>query len=135
MMLANDLKTYYDEVRRYLDCPKREQNRLLSRVNRQVIELQANNPNLDYDGIINFLEEPQDLAHLLMQDVNPDALNTYKKLLHLKKNLFITFIVAIISLSFIYVYFSVSYRVDPKITEEKTIYIEDDTSSTNDNQP
>lgn len=22
MMLANDLKTYYDEVRRYLDCPK-----------------------------------------------------------------------------------------------------------------
>ena len=88
MMLANDLKTYYDEVRRYLDCPKREQNRLLSRVNRQVIELQANNPNLDYDGIINFLGEPQDLAHLLMQDVNPDALNTYKKLLHLKKNLF-----------------------------------------------
>ena len=70
-----------------------------------------------------------------MQDVNPDALNTYKKLLHLKKNLFIPFIVAIISLSFIYVYFSVSYRVDPKITEEKTIYIEDDTSSTNDNQP
>lgn len=25
MMLANDLKTYYDEVRRYLDCPKDEQ--------------------------------------------------------------------------------------------------------------
>lgn len=29
MMLANDLKTYYDEVRRYLDCPKDEQDRLL----------------------------------------------------------------------------------------------------------
>lgn len=28
MMLANDLKTYYDEVRRYLDCPKDEQDRL-----------------------------------------------------------------------------------------------------------
>lgn len=26
MMLANDLKTYYDEVRRYLDCPKDEQD-------------------------------------------------------------------------------------------------------------
>ena len=32
MMLANDLKTYYDEVRRYLDCPKDEQDRLLLRL-------------------------------------------------------------------------------------------------------
>lgn len=39
MMLANDLKTYYDEVRRYLDCPKDEQDRLLLSVNKQVIEL------------------------------------------------------------------------------------------------
>ena len=51
MMLANDLKTYYDEVRRYLDCPKDEQDRLLLSVNKQVIELQVDNPNLDYDGI------------------------------------------------------------------------------------
>ena len=34
MMLANDLKTYYDEVRRYLDCPKDEQDRLLLSVNK-----------------------------------------------------------------------------------------------------
>lgn len=45
MMLANDLKTYYDEVRRYLDCPKDEQDRLLLSVNKQVIELQVDNPN------------------------------------------------------------------------------------------
>ena len=38
MMLANDLKTYYDEVRRYLDCPKDEQDRLLLSVNKQVVE-------------------------------------------------------------------------------------------------
>lgn len=44
MMLANDLKTYYDEVRRYLDCPKDEQDRLLLSVNKQVIELQVDNP-------------------------------------------------------------------------------------------
>lgn len=36
MMLANDLKTYYDEVRRYLDCPKDEQDRLLLSVNKFV---------------------------------------------------------------------------------------------------
>lgn len=40
MMLAADLTTYYNRVRRHLDCPKDEQNRLLLGVNKQVIELQ-----------------------------------------------------------------------------------------------
>lgn len=66
MMLANDLKTYYDEVRRYLDCPKDEQDRLLLSVNKQVIELQVDNPNLDYDGIVEFLGEPESLAASLI---------------------------------------------------------------------
>lgn len=45
MMLAADLTTYYNRVRRHLDCPKDEQNRLLLGVNKQVIELQADAPN------------------------------------------------------------------------------------------
>ena len=51
MMLANDLKTYYDEVRRYLDCPKDEQDRLLLSVNKQVIELQVDNPIMRLDAV------------------------------------------------------------------------------------
>lgn len=73
MMLANDLKTYYDEVRRYLDCPKDEQDRLLLSVNKQVIELQVDNPNLDYDGIVEFLGEPESLAASLMERLSPDV--------------------------------------------------------------
>ena len=73
MMLANDLKTYYDEVRRYLDCPKDEQDRLLLSVNKQVIELQVDNPNLDYDGIVEFLGEPESLAASLMERLSPIA--------------------------------------------------------------
>ena len=61
MMLAADLTTYYNRVRRHLDCPKDEQNRLLLGVNKQVIELQADAPNLDYDGIVEFLGEPESL--------------------------------------------------------------------------
>lgn len=38
MMLAADLTTYYNRVRRHLDCPKDEQNRLLLGVNKQVIK-------------------------------------------------------------------------------------------------
>lgn len=76
MMLANDLKTYYDEVRRYLDCPKDEQDRLLLSVNKQVIELQVDNPNLDYDGIVEFLGEPESLAASLMERLSPSEKNT-----------------------------------------------------------
>lgn len=74
MMLANDLKTYYDEVRRYLDCPKDEQDRLLLSVNKQVIELQVDNPNLDYDGIVEFLGEPESLAASLIECLSPDVI-------------------------------------------------------------
>lgn len=79
MMLANDLKTYYDEVRRYLDCPKDEQDRLLLSVNKQVIELQVDNPNLDYDRIVEFLGEPESLAASLMERLSPDVVQKFKK--------------------------------------------------------
>lgn len=79
MMLANDLKTYYDEVRRYLDCPKDEQDRLLLSVNKQVIELQVDNPNLDYDGIVEFLGEPESLTASLMERLSPDVVQKFKK--------------------------------------------------------
>lgn len=78
-MLANDLKTYYDEVRRYLDCPKDEQDRLLLSVNKQVIELQVDNPNLDYDGIVEFLGEPESLAASLIECLSPDVIQVYHK--------------------------------------------------------
>lgn len=79
MMLANDLKTYYDEVRRYLDRPKDEQDRLLLSVNKQVIELQVDNPNLDYDGIVEFLGEPESLAASLIECLSPDVIQVYHK--------------------------------------------------------
>lgn len=110
MMLANDLKTYYDEVRRYLDCPKDEQDRLLLSVNKQVIELQVDNPNLDYDGIVEFLGEPESLAASLMERLSPDVVQKFKKK---KRRLRLSIIacvavvvVALSTLSFIHQLFS-----------------------------
>ena len=82
MMLAADLTTYYNRVRRHLDCPKDEQNRLLLGVNKQVIELQADAPNLDYDGIVEFLGEPESLANSLMDDIDPEVILSYQKRKH-----------------------------------------------------
>ena len=81
MMLAADLTTYYNRVRRHLDCPKDEQNRLLLGVNKQVIELQADAPNLDYDGIVEFLGEPESLANSLMDDIDPEVICCFNRCL------------------------------------------------------
>lgn len=48
-------------------------------VNKQVIELQVDNPNLDYDGIVEFLGEPESLAASLMERLSPDVVQKFKK--------------------------------------------------------
>lgn len=116
MMLANDLKTYYDEVRRYLDCPKDEQDRLLLSVNKQVIELQVDNPNLDYDGIVEFLGEPESLAASLMERLSPDVIQKFRK------RICIAAIVIVLSTVLIYTT-SIQFKSD--LTEENTIIIDD----------
>lgn len=101
MMLAADLTTYYNRVRRHLDCPKDEQNRLLLGVNKQVIELQADAPNLDYDGIVEFLGEPESLANSLMDDIDPEVIKR-KHRLHIARIVSVVALIAVLSTSFLY---------------------------------
>ena len=121
MMLANDLKTYYDEVRRYLDCPKDEQDRLLLSVNKQVIELQVDNPNLDYDGIVEFLGEPESLAASLMERLSPDVIQKFRKR---KRHLRMSAIVCIAAIVTVLIY-TTSIQFKSDLTEENTIIIDD----------
>lgn len=114
MMLANDLKTYYDEVRRYLDCPKDEQDRLLLSVNKQVIELQVDNPNLDYDGIVEFLGEPESLAASLMERLSPDVIQKFRKRKrHLRMSAIVCIAAIVIVLSTVLIYTtSIQFKSD-----------------------
>ena len=125
MMLANDLKTYYDEVRRYLDCPKDEQDRLLLSVNKQVIELQVDNPNLDYDGIVEFLGEPESLAASLMERLSPDVIQKFRmRKRHLRMSAIVCIAAIVIVLSTVLIY-TTSIQFKSDLTEENTIIIDD----------
>ena len=123
MMLANDLKTYYDEVRRYLDCPKDEQDRLLLSVNKQVIELQVDNPNLDYDGIVEFLGEPESLAASLMERLSPDVIQKFRKRKRMisTKKVFST----VLALVLVFCAFPFSQAQAVEETSEPIVIIED----------
>lgn len=50
-MLAVPLTDYYEEVRRYLTCPEEVKDDLIYDVNRKVMDLNADRPDLDYNGI------------------------------------------------------------------------------------
>lgn len=125
MMLANDLKTYYDEVRRYLDCPKDEQDRLLLSVNKQVIELQVDNPNLDYDGIVEFLGEPESLAASLMERLSPDVVQKFKKKKRrLRLSIIACVAVVVVALSTLTIY-TTTRQSNVHITEENYTFVDD----------
>ena len=49
-MLAVPLTDYYEEVRRYLTCPEEVKDDLIYDVNRKVMDLNADRPDLDYRG-------------------------------------------------------------------------------------
>lgn len=111
MMLANDLKTYYDEVRRYLDCPKDEQDRLLLSVNKQVIE---------------FLGEPESLAASLMERLSPDVVQKFKKKKRrLRLSIIACVAVVVVALSTLVIYTS-TIQSGVKISEKNTIVIDKD---------
>lgn len=71
-MLAVPLTDYYEEVRRYLTCPEEVKDDLIYDVNRKVMDLNADRPDLDYDDVVDFLGEPENLAQSLMDNLDPD---------------------------------------------------------------
>ena len=72
-MLAVPLTDYYEEVRRYLTCPEEVKDDLIYDVNRKVMDLNADRPDLDYNGILEFLRDPEDLANSLMEQLPPEV--------------------------------------------------------------
>ncbi len=64
-MLAVPLTDYYEEVRRYLTCPEEVKDDLIYDVNRKVMDLNADRPDLDYNGILEFLRGSRRLGQLL----------------------------------------------------------------------
>lgn len=69
-MLAVPLTDYYEEVRRYLTCPEEVKDDLIYDVNRKVMDLNADRPDLDYDDVVDFLGEPENLAQSLSEKIS-----------------------------------------------------------------
>lgn len=77
-MLAVPLTDYYEEVRRYLTCPEEVKDDLIYDVIRKVMDLNADRPDLDYDDVVDFLGDPEDLAQSLLDNIEEEAILAYQ---------------------------------------------------------
>lgn len=99
---------------------------VLLSVNKQVIELQVDNPNLDYDGIVEFLGEPESLAASLMERLSPDVVQKFKKKKRrLRLSIIACVAVVVVALSTLVIYTS-TIQSGVKISEKNTIVIDKD---------
>lgn len=122
-MLATELSNYYAEVKKHLDCPQQEKERLLCEANRLLLELQADDPFLDYDKIAGFFGEPKEFADFLMQSVDEAVIASYERKRAIRKYLKIALLVFLAAAVTWYVYYTLSFRTDPKITETRTFVV------------
>lgn len=121
-MLAVPLTDYYEEVRRYLTCPEEVKDDLIYDVNRKVMDLNADRPDLDYNGILEFLGDPEDLANSLMEQMSDEVIQKYeKKKKRIRTGMIACAVVAIIGLSTLALYTNV--LSDAHVTEENTIIV------------
>lgn len=121
-MLAVPLTDYYEEVRRYLTCPEEVKDDLIYDVNRKVMDLNADRPDLDYNGILEFLGDPEDLANSLMEQMSDEVIQKFeKKKKHIRTGI-IACAVAVVAGSLI---FSIctSFLQSVPVREENTIIV------------
>lgn len=128
-MLAVPLTDYYEEVRRYLTCPEEVKDDLIYDVNRKVMVLNADRPDLDYDGILEFLGDPEDLANSLMEQMSDEVIQKFEKKKKRIRTGVVTCVVAAIAVLSTFVIYTTNVQFNSDITEENTVIVESDTFS------
>ena len=128
-MLAVPLTDYYEEVRRYLTCPEEVKDDLIYDVNRKAMDLNADRPDLDYDGILEFLGDPEDLANSLMEQMSDEVIQKFEKKKKRIRTGVVTCVVAAIAVLSTFVIYTTNVQFNSDITEENTVIVESDTFS------
>ena len=128
-MLAVPLTDYYEEVRRYLTYPEEVKDDLIYDVNRKVMDLNADRPDLDYNGILEFLGDPEDLANSLMEQMSDEVIQKFEKKKKRIRTGVVTCVVAAIAVLSTFVIYTTNVQFNSDITEENTVIVESDTFS------
>lgn len=125
MIEDRSLTRYFQEVRRHLPCPRKEQDRLIQQAERMVRELEQDNPGLDEEDLPLFLGTPEELAQSFLASLDPEMVRQYqRKTRRWKKGLVLLAILLILALS-VFSAYVVHLKSNVEFTQEDTIIIYD----------
>lgn len=119
MLAEKELDSYCQEMRKYLLCSKAKQEDFIFLARFRVSELQQENPDLTYDDLIDFLGEPQELAHTYMESLDDDAKERYQMKKKRQRRFVRALVAASAALVACYFFYSVSFLLDSEITEKR----------------
>lgn len=93
------------------------------------MDLNADRPDLDYDGILEFLGDPEDLANSLMEQMSDEVIQKFEKKKKRIRTGVVTCVVAAIAVLSTFVIYTTNVQFNSDITEENTVIVESDTFS------
>lgn len=127
--MDKQLKEYYKQIEKALDCPKDMRESFLRETKKMAEDFLAEKPDAAFDEVKNFIGEPKELAITFEKSVDMELIEAYRKRkLFIKRALIALFVLIFIAVVAVTIYVA-NYRMNVVITREDTIIIYEDGES------
>ncbi len=127
--MDKQLKEYYKQIEKALDCPKDMRESFLRETKKMAEDFLAEKPDATFDEVKNFIGEPRELAITFEKSADMELIEAYRKRkLFIKRALIALFVLIFIAVVAVTIYVA-NYRMNVVITREDTIIIYEDGES------
>jgi uncharacterized membrane protein YcjF (UPF0283 family) len=127
--MDKQLKEYYKQIEKALDCPKDMRESFLRETKKMAEDFLAEKPDATFDEVKNFIGEPRELAITFEKSADMELIEAYRKRkLFIKRALIALFVLIFIAVVAVTIYVA-NYRMNIVITREDTIIIYEDGES------
>ncbi|MGI6463273.1 MAG: hypothetical protein ACOX04_06635 [Candidatus Scatomorpha sp.] len=127
--MDKQLKEYYKQIEKALDCPKDMRESFLRETKKMAEDFLAEKPDATFDEVKNFIGEPRELAITFEKSADMELIEAYRKRkLFIKRALIALFVLIFIAAVAVTIYVA-NYRMNVVITREDTIIIYEDGES------
>lgn len=127
--MDKQLKEYYKQIEKALDCPKDMRESFLRETKKMAEDFLAEKPDATFDEVKNFIGEPRELAITFEKSADMELIEAYRKRKQfIKRALIALFVLIFIAVVAVTIYVA-NYRMNVVITREDTIIIYEDGES------
>lgn len=127
--MDKQLKEYYKQIEKALDCPKDMRESFLRETKKMAEDFLVEKPDATFDEVKNFIGEPRELAITFEKSADMELIEAYRKRkLFIKRALIALFVLIFIAAVAVTIYVA-NYRMNVVITREDTIIIYEDGES------